>query len=122
MAEETFATFIEKERARLKEKMKTLNVERKRIDGAIAEIEKEMEAIAAYEAAKKGSSKRKGSRRAEVLEVIRKSEGSTRAGVIESLGLKGNKSGEQSISNALAALKKAGKVVVADGVYVALEE
>jgi hypothetical protein len=35
--------------------------------------------------------------------------------VIDAIGVKGNKSGEQSVSNALTALKKAGKIASMDG-------
>ena len=41
--------------------------------------------------------------------------GATRGELLERLGVKGNKAGEQSVSNALNALKKSGKIDSADG-------
>ena len=46
-------------------------------------------------------------------------DGLTRGEIVEALGLRGDKSGEQSISNALSALKKANTIGVGDGRYVA---
>ena len=43
--------------------------------------------------------------------------GITRSEMLIAMNVKGNKSGEQSISNALSALKKAGTITAADGVY-----
>ena len=43
--------------------------------------------------------------------------GITRSEMLVAMNVKGNKSGEQSVSNALAALKKAGTITLADGVY-----
>jgi hypothetical protein len=45
------------------------------------------------------------------------SNGLSRSEILESLGLKGDKSGEQSVSNALTALKKAGRVTSNEGRY-----
>lgn len=43
--------------------------------------------------------------------------GISRGDLIEAMGLKGNKSGEQSVSNALNNMKKAGEIVSTDGKY-----
>jgi hypothetical protein len=40
-----------------------------------------------------------------------------RADLIENLGVKGDKSGEQSVSNQLSILKKAGTITANDGLY-----
>jgi len=56
------------------------------------------------------TSGRRGSRREELLNVIREGHGLTRGEVLEKLGLKGNKSGEMSVSNALTALTKSNQV------------
>ena len=45
--------------------------------------------------------------------------GLTRGQILERMGLKGNKSGEMSVSNALTALTKASQVARRDGRYVA---
>src|SRR3954463_5544847 len=52
------------------------------------------------------SSSRRGSKRDELLRVIREGGGLTRGQILEKMGLKGNKSGEMSVSNALTALTK----------------
>lgn len=55
-----------------------------------------------------------------VLVMVRgDTKGLSRAAVIEKLSAKGDKSAEQSISNALSALKKAGTLDLKDGRYVA---
>ncbi|MDE0350239.1 MAG: hypothetical protein OXM56_11115 [Gammaproteobacteria bacterium] len=63
--------------------------------------------------------RRRGSRRAEILSAIAAFGGTGvgRGGIIEALNVKGDKSGEQSVSNALAALKKSGAVTHRDGKY-----
>jgi hypothetical protein len=53
-----------------------------------------------------GGSGRRGSKRDELLGVIRDGHGLTRGEILEKMGLKGNKSGEMSVSNALTALTK----------------
>src|SRR4051812_44676366 len=65
---------------------------------------------------------RRGSRREALLELIRQSDGLSRGEILERMGLKGEKSGEMSVSNALGALIKSnqvhrdgGKYRIADG-------
>jgi len=53
-----------------------------------------------------GGTGRRGSKRDELLRVIRDGHGLTRGEILEKMGLKGNKSGEMSVSNALTALTK----------------
>lgn len=66
----------------------------------------------------RGSGKRRTGIRDDVLEHVTKAkDGITRADLLEQMGAKGDKSSEQSISNALAALKKQGTVTLNDGVY-----
>ena len=52
------------------------------------------------------SSSRRGSRREELLRIIREGGGLTRGEILERMGLKGDKAGEMSVSNALTALAK----------------
>ena len=59
---------------------------------------------------KGGGSGRRGSKRDELLRVIRDGHGLTRGEILEKMGLKGNKSGEMSVSNALTALTKNNQV------------
>lgn len=56
--------------------------------------------------------------RDEILSIVKGAPtGISRADVLTKLNAKGNKSAEQSASNALAALKKSGAVTLADGLY-----
>ena len=65
-----------------------------------------------------GNGKRRTGIREDVLRVVGEhGEGVSRAKVLELMDAKGEKSAEQSISNALAALKKAGTLVQANGLY-----
>ena len=52
------------------------------------------------------SGSRRGSKRDELLKVVREGGGLTRGQILEKMGLKGNKTGEMSVSNALTALTK----------------
>jgi hypothetical protein len=56
--------------------------------------------------------------REEILAIVKSApQGISRADVLTKLNAKGDKSAEQSASNALAALKKAGTIDLANGVY-----
>ena len=61
----------------------------------------------------------RGSRRDELLQIIKAGHGLSRGEILEKLGLKGNKSGEMSVSNALTALAKSKQAVRRDRKYVA---
>lgn len=119
-----FAVVIEKERERLGRLREDALARRATIDTEIAEIDKELAAIVAYERAKSGKAAsgkgtgRRGSRQDGILALLKeKKDGLTRGSILDALGLKGNKSGEQSISNALNNMKKAGKIDSKDGRY-----
>ena len=64
-------------------------------------------------------STRRGSKRDELLKVIREGGGLSRGEILEKMGLKGNKSDETSVSNALTALTKGNQVTRRDRKYVA---
>jgi hypothetical protein len=64
------------------------------------------------------SGSRRGSRRDELLKIITGSKGLTRGEILEQMGLKGNKAGEMSVSNALTALTKSKQVARKDRKYV----
>lgn len=125
---DTFANMIEKERARLGALRADLIAQQEAIDVQLADIDKELDAIAAYEQAKSGKPARqpkaakatripRGAKREELLSLIEDSPNLSRGEIIEKLGIKGNKSQEQSISNALATLKKLGTITAKDGKY-----
>ena len=63
---------------------------------------------------------REGSKREGILTVLTDNpHGMTRGEILEKLGLKGNKSGEMSVSNALTALTKSETILRKDGKYIA---
>lgn len=125
MVEQTFEQFLKKERERLTKARDGALAKRADVDANIAAIDAEFVAIDAYEAAKQGLApgvRKRGKRRTgvrdEVLAVVKKHpHGITRGELLRAMGAKGNKSEEQSISNALAALKKMSKVEAKDGRY-----
>lgn len=119
---QTFQDHITKERERLNSERDAILAKRAELDAQLAEINREFKAIEAYEAAKSGKASRQsgprttGTRRGSKREGIMAAladipHGLSRGELLEKLGLKGNKSGEMSVSNALTALTKAGQVV-----------
>src|SRR4051812_14873115 len=60
---------------------------------------------------------RRGSRREGLLNLIRDGNGLSRSDILERMGLKGDKSGEMSVSNALTALAKQNQVRREGGKY-----
>jgi hypothetical protein len=68
---------------------------------------------------RRASGSRRGSKRDELLRIIREGDGLTRGEILERMSLKGNKAGEMSVSNALTALTKAHQVARRDRRYVA---
>lgn len=132
MADDTFQTFIARERERLNGEREAVFNQQHELQGKLDAINQEMRAIEAYEAAKSGKAAparqtsarrapraRSGSKREQLLQVIRDGNGLTRGDILEKMGLKGDKSGEMSVSNALTALTKAKQVARRDGRYVA---
>ena len=126
MADETFATFIEHERARLHTEREAIFTQQQDLETKLAGINRELSAIDAYEAAKTGKpvtttrrapTGRAGSKRGQLLEAIRAGGGLTRGEILEKMGLKGNKAGEMSVSNSLTALTKANQVSRREGKY-----
>lgn len=128
MADETFATFIQRERDRLHAEREAIFTQQQQLETKLVDINRELSAIDAYEAAKTGkparatstrraSTGRAGSKRGQLLEVIRAGGGLARGEILEKMGLKGNKAGEMSVSNALTALTKANQVSRRDGKY-----
>ena len=142
-----FRTHVRQEKKRLTQQRRvaekrTMHIESKLRDlrGELETIDGELSAIAVYESAssdapprrvrggpradaptpaRRTRRRRRGSRRAEILAVIASfgSDGVGRGGVISTLNVKGDKSAEQSVSGALAALKKSGAVAHQDGKY-----
>jgi hypothetical protein len=137
----TFATFIRKERARLDKSRKEALAQQAAIDKEIQAIERELTALDAYQQAKGGAAKRapmagkatakrtlkgggrpsagrRGEKRQAVLDLVQQHPaGLSRGEILSHLGAKGNKSAEQSVSNALSALKKSAKLNSREGKY-----
>ena len=122
-----FQVAVEKERDRLTKQREDALARRAKIDDEIKAIDRELAAISAYETTKsRGSAKSKAVIRAargtvqiSVLEVIKRvPQGISRGDIIATMSAHGNKPSEQSISNALSALKKASKIASQDGQYV----
>lgn len=125
---ETFKAFVSRERRRLGKERSAALKRRAQADKDIQNIDKELAAIGAYERTKHGqalkTTRKKKVRtrrvgvRQNVLAVIKKNrEGIARAGIIEKLDARGDRSFESSISNALVALKKANLIDNLDGKY-----
>jgi len=128
-------TFIQSERDRLNAEREAIFTQQHELETKLAEINREFAAIEAYEAAKSGKAparksagtraapSRRGSKREGILAALAGApHGLSRGELLEKLGLKGNKSGEMSVSNALTALSKANQVVRKDGKYIASVE
>ena len=129
---ETFETFITSERERLNKEREAIFNQQHELKQKLDGINREMRAIDAYEAAKSGKAsstrqtgtrrapqRRSGSKREQLLQVIKDGHGLTRGEILEKMGLKGDKPGEMSVSNALTALTKANQVMRREGKYLA---
>jgi hypothetical protein len=132
MAEETFEGFVARERARLNSEREAIFTAQQELETKLAEINRELAAIDAYEAAKSGKlaarprqrtagtrpRARRGSKREQLLELIRQHpDGLARKDILERMQLRGDKVGEMSVSNALTALTKSNQVARHEGRY-----
>lgn len=63
------------------------------------------------------SGTRRSGIRNDVLDYIQKNNGVDRAHILTGMNVRGDKKGEQSVSNSLSALKKAGKITTDNGLY-----
>src|SRR5689334_13280869 len=116
---ETFQTMIQKERERLEKARADAESRLKNIQDEIAGINREFEAIEAYERVKTGKTQQstkskesdrkrasRGSRQEELRKLLRDHpDGLTRGEILERLKSKGDKKSEASVSNALANMK-----------------
>jgi hypothetical protein len=131
---DTFQDFITRDRERLHAEREAIFNQQHELEQQLDAINRELRAIEAYEAAKTGKTApaarqtrtprrapqaRRGSKREQLLQVIKDGNGLTRGEILDRMGLKGDKSGEMSVSNALTALTKANQVARRDGRYVA---
>jgi hypothetical protein len=123
-----FSEFISRERDRLRAEREQVFTQQKELQRRLDAINREFAAIEVYETAKTGKAARqapagrqprarRGSRREVLLEMIRQGDGLSRGEILERMGLKGDKSGEMSVSNALTALTKSNQVHREGGKY-----
>src|SRR5918997_5924489 len=123
-----FSEFIARERERLRAEREQVFNQQEELQRRLDGINREFAAIEAYETAKTGKAARqapagrqprarRGSRREALLELIRQSDGLSRGEILERIDLKGDKSGEMSVSNALTALSKSNQVRREGGKY-----
>jgi Fe2+ or Zn2+ uptake regulation protein len=134
MADMRFADVMQQERERLHQEREQIFNQQHELQGKLADINRELSAIDAYEAAKTKTGKagpatrqtrgprqqqaRRGSRREALLQLIKDNPtGLARGEILERMGLKGDKAGEMSVSNALTALSKANQVSRKEGRY-----
>jgi hypothetical protein len=123
-----FAEYIARERDRLRAEREQISSQQEELQRRLDAVNREFAAIEAYETAKTGKNARQeparrqrqaraGSRREGLLELIRQSNGLSRGDILEKIGLKGDKAGEMSVSNALTALAKSNQVRREGGKY-----
>jgi Fe2+ or Zn2+ uptake regulation protein len=100
-------------------RQRALQAQLDELDGMLAKFDV-FEGKAAQQApTRRNRSGQRGSRREELLRIINQSHGLSRGEILDKMGLKGNKSGEMSVSNALTALTKSKQVTRRDRKYVA---
>ena len=127
-ADGNFSEFISRERDRLRAEREQVFNQQEELQRRLDAVNREFAAIDAYQTAKtdkaarqtsagRQSGARRGSRREALLEIIRQSDGLSRGEILERMGLKGDKSGEMSVSNALTALTKSNQVRREGGKY-----
>jgi hypothetical protein len=127
---EHFTDFMTRERERLRAARDQIFNQQEELRRKLDDINREFAAIEAYETAKTGRTvraggisrgrqprARRGSRREQLLKLIREGNGLSRGEILERMGLKGDKSGEMSVSNALTALTKRNEVRREAGKY-----
>src|SRR3954451_4739777 len=128
MSDERFSDYIARERERLSREREGISNQRCELDNRLAAIDREFQALDAYQTAKTGKPSggrrtqtqhraRRGSRREELLNLIRDGNGLSRGDILERMGLKGDKGGEMSVSNALTALSKSNQIRREGGKY-----
>ena len=108
MSDESFADYIARERERLSREREEISSQRRELDNRLAAIDREFQALEAYQTAKTG--KLRGARRTQTQRL-------SRGEILERMGLKGDRSAETSISNALNALLKRNQIRREGGKY-----
>src|SRR3954462_4245300 len=106
MPEEQFSEYVSRERDRLNSEREALLTQQRELQAKLVEIDREFQAINAYEVAKTGKAPRqsrsdgtrratrRGSKREDLLRVIGDGNGLSRGEILDRMGLKGDKAGE----------------------------
>jgi hypothetical protein len=130
--EQRFSDIIKQERERLQREREEILKQQQQLKNKLADLARELEAVDVYETAKTGKQAagakrqgagegrqgRRGSRRDALLRLLGENpDGLTRGEVLERMGLKGDKSSEMSVSNALTALTKRNQLSRTGGKY-----
>ena len=116
-----FFKFVSRERDRLRASREQVFNQQEELQRRLDAVNREFTAIDAYKTAKTGKAARcpqadrqprvrRSSRREVLLEMIRQNDGLSCGEILERMGLKGDKSGEMSVLNALATLTKSNQV------------
>lgn len=113
------------ERERIGKLKAELNAKIAEFRSQLEDLDIELHAISAYERAKAGKASApstgtrtpRGTKRSAVLTIISNNPGLTRGEIIDRMGIKGQKSEEQALSNMLGNLKKSGNVTAEAGKY-----
>lgn len=117
----SFEDHVNNERQRLASVLKKAEDRKAQIDAEIAEINKELKALDAYDSIKNGKSSKTRKRvgwRKDVFEAIKgHPDGIERSKLLDLLSAKGNTARERSVNNAVTALKNTGKITSERGVY-----
>jgi len=127
-----FAEYMDQERARIYGERDALIEQKVAIEAHLTQLAHDMQAINAYAAAKAGkvpatkqvrnaatNGARPGSRRGAILHTLSEHPaGLGRGDLLQVLGVKGDKSGEMAVSNALTALIKSNALTRVEGKYV----
>ena len=108
---EHFSEYVARDRMRISEKKREIEKQIAALREQDAELDRELAAFVAFEAALRGSGKGKigAARREGVIEAIRAVPGIRRAGICDRMGVHTD-SGKQAISSTLTALVKEGVV------------
>jgi len=112
--------FITKQREALLQQRESIFNQQQELQRQLDEVNEMLHKFDAFEGkataarqparTRRAPTSRRGSKREELLQVIRDGNGLTRGEILEKMGLKGDKSGEMSVSNALTALTKTNQV------------
>ena len=137
MPTDTLSDFMARERERLNKLVEEYTGQIAEVQGKLSEVYREIRAIEAYENIKNAKDEKpalaprkgraaddtprapRGSKREELITLIRQHGTMSRGQILERLGIveKDNKPAAQSVTNALAALKKGGQLLSESGNY-----